>query len=119
MEANWLAWKERIYPDLKRFAPDQRKAVSRKAGATPFDAIELFGIAAGIVATAMLARYLATEWVGNRRSVTTSLQFLFALPILPFAIAPFHVRRVRRGLRAQIETSQRFASLHQHRNVTR
>lgn len=74
----------RLYPELRQLPHGDRDAALRRARSAPFDFIELFGMAAGLVLVAFLARsgHLGT-----------------AATLVALAPVAFHVRRVRRGLR--------------------
>jgi hypothetical protein len=88
-----------LYPELRLFAPEERVSALEAARATPFDALELFGMAAGVVLVTALTRYAGTELDAMQRFAAGTLNFLIALPLLALAVGPFLVRRVRRGLR--------------------
>ena len=57
-------------------------------------------MAAVTAATTSRNRPLTKAAHGERS--TRSLVFLIALPLLVIGLAPFHVRRLRRGLRRQL-----------------
>jgi hypothetical protein len=86
-------------PELQRFPEGDRADAIRAASSTSFDVIELLGIAAGLVAVTALTRYGTAELSLAHRIGAAFANFVVALPLLAAAVAPFHVRRVRRGLR--------------------
>jgi hypothetical protein len=94
-----------LYPELRLFAPEKRANALRDARATPFDTLELFGMAAGVVAITALTRYAGSQLAIGQRFAAGILNFLIALPLLVLALGPFFIRRVRRGLRAVLTQS--------------
>src|SRR5688572_12301311 len=88
-----------LLPELQRLPENDRADAVRAASSTPFDVIELLGIAAGLVGVTVLTRYGAAELSWVERIGAAFANFAIALPLLAVAVAPFHVRRVRRGLR--------------------
>ena len=72
------------------------------AGRIPFDVIELLGIAFGLVLTVSITRYALQEAGTLERVAAAALNFAVAVPLLALLIGPFLVRRVRRGLDAQL-----------------
>lgn len=88
-----------LYPELRLFAPEERARALAAARETPFDALELFGMAAGVALVTALTRYAGAELDAMQRFAAGTLNFVIALPLLALAVGPFFVRRVRRGLR--------------------
>ena len=88
-----------LFPELRRVSPAEREALLRRAAHAPLDVVELLGIAAGLVAVTALTRYGATQLPLVERLGLAAANFAVALPLLALAVAPFHIRRVRRGLR--------------------
>jgi hypothetical protein len=83
-----------VYPELRQLpAPDRLRAL-RRARRNSFDALELIGIAAGLIVAMMMARYAST-----RLSVGNHGLAVIALAVALVAVAPFFLRRTRRGLR--------------------
>lgn len=74
----------RLYPELRQLPHGDRVAALRRARREPFDFVELFGMAAGLVLVVFLGR---------------SGHLAAAVTLAALAPAAFHVRRVRRGLR--------------------
>jgi hypothetical protein len=87
-----------LFPRLKSFPPEEQVAALRAARETPFDVVELIGIAIGLVLVTFLTRYSVGELGVTRRVLAILLNFLFAIPLLALFVGPFWVRRVRRGL---------------------
>jgi hypothetical protein len=93
-----------LFPELSRFAPRERHAAVREASRTPFDVVELLAIAAGLVLATALTRYSAVELSLAERLGMALANFVVALPLLALVVVPFHIRRVRRGLREQLSS---------------
>ena len=88
-----------LFPELHRLPSDERDGALRCAARSPLDIIELLGIAAGLVAVTALTRYTTLELSLAQRLGMVVANCVVAFPLLAVAVAPFHVRRVRRGLR--------------------
>jgi hypothetical protein len=93
---NWLL------PELQRFAPAQREQALRAARATALDTFELVGMAFGLIAVTALTKYALSDDSLSTRFAMAALNFLVALPLLAAVLGPFHLRRLRRGLRQQL-----------------
>jgi hypothetical protein len=98
---------EWLYPELKRFSPKDRLDALRKAKEGPFDFVELAGIGVALVLVVTLTRYSVAEMGALQRIGAMLANFLVAIPLLVVFAGPFYVRRVRRGLREQIEKRSR------------
>lgn len=94
-----LGW---VYPELVAFREPERRSALREARATPFDAIELIGIATVLVLVTALTRYGLRDADLAGRIGAALLNFIIAVPLLAIGIGPFWIRRARRGLRAQL-----------------
>ncbi|MCC6248952.1 MAG: hypothetical protein IT499_14515 [Rubrivivax sp.] len=97
MNRLWLA----LLPDLRRFPPAERADALREARGTALDAPELLGLAAGLVGVVAFTRYALAGAV--TASPKAALNFGVALPLLALLLGPVHLRRLKRGLRDQIE----------------
>ncbi len=89
-------------PELRRFPAEEQADALRAARETDLDTIELVGMAAGLVLVTAVTRYALPE-----RSLATQIEAALlnlgvAIPLLALLLAPFHVRRLRRGLRQQL-----------------
>ena len=93
-----MAMREVLYPRLLSFPEADRERVMRAARATPFDVIELVGMAFGLVAAVSLTRYGAEHWDLLERVAAALANFVLAIPLLALLVGPFLVRRIRRGL---------------------
>jgi len=72
-----------LYPELRTATPAERERLLARAREAPFDVLELLGMAAILVGTAMVA----AEYV------------VLGLAAAAALVAPFFVRRTRRALR--------------------
>lgn len=91
-----------LLPELGQFCVRDRKAALRKAGETELDIFELIGMAFGLVLVTVATQYALPDQSLASRFSAALLNFLVAVPLIGIAVAPFHVRRLRRGLRAQL-----------------
>lgn len=107
-----LAWKEILYPELRSFPLKEREEAVRRAADTPLDAMELIGMAAGMVVVTAITSYGGLDLDGDQRFSAAAVNFLLAIPLLLLALGPFHVRRLRRGLRAEIDGSRQSSPRH-------
>ena len=88
-----------LYPQLRSFPAGERTSALREARKTPFDVIELVGMAVGLILVTAITRYQSEEWWGAmERTGAALLNFAVAIPLLVVFVGPFLVRRVRRGL---------------------
>jgi hypothetical protein len=92
-----------LLPELRRFAPGERDEALRSARRTSLDTFELIGMALGLVAVTALSKYAVPDSSMATRFVMALLNFVVAMPLLVAALGPFHIRRLRRGLRAQLD----------------
>jgi hypothetical protein len=96
-----------ILPELRAIAPEQQSAALHAARDTPLDLLELIGMAAGLVVVTAITRYVLVDASFATRLMATLADFAVALPLLALALGPFHARRLRRGLRAQLQRRNR------------
>jgi hypothetical protein len=92
-----------VYPALDRVPANQRNRVLRAARATELDTSERVGVVSAVGVTAYLLQ--STSDASEGLLAVSLGQFLLAWPLLAVLVAPWLVRRTRRGL--QHET-QRF-----------
>ncbi len=91
-----------LLPELRQFpAAEQAKALGA-ARETALDILELLGMAAGLVLVTALTRYGLAESSLPARLGKAVANFMVAIPLLVIALGPFHLRRLRRGLRDQL-----------------
>jgi hypothetical protein len=88
-----------LFPELAHLPKTEHRDVLRRAAETPFDVVELLGIAAGLVAVAALTRYGVVGLSIAERIGMAAANFAIAVPLLVVAVAPFHLRRMKRGVR--------------------
>lgn len=100
-------WKYLAYPELRKFAPDDRANALRMAAETRFDAIELLGLIIALAVTVLITRYSGTGMGLADRFGAAVANFVIAIPLLLLLGGPFYVRRTRRGLRKQLAELQR------------
>lgn len=96
-----------LLPELREFADDERAAALHAARDTALDVVELVGMAVGLVAVTMLTRYGLPAGEPSMRYAAMLMNFAAAVPLLALALGPFHLRRLRRGLREQLMRRQR------------
>lgn len=99
MNRLWLV----LLPELRQFPRAEQKEALQVARNTPLDLLELIGMAAGLVAVTGLTRYTLTDWDAATRFIAAVLNFVVAAPLIAFFLGPFHIRRLRRGLREQLQ----------------
>jgi hypothetical protein len=92
-----------VLPELVRFPAENQDAALKKAGKTELDIAELLGIAFGLVLVTVATRYALPDQSLQSRLAAVALNFIVAVPLIAVVVAPFHIRRLRRGLRAQLE----------------
>jgi len=82
-----------LYPELQSVPPAERAKALRAARKLPFDALELLGIAVGLI----VATLFLTHAIDSAAGIVARV--LAACPVAILAIGPFVLRRTRRGLR--------------------
>ncbi len=92
-----------LYPELRKFAADDRANALRVAAETRFDAIELIGVIIALAATVLVTRYSGTGMGLADRFGAAVANFVIAIPLLLLLAGPFYLRRTRRGLQKQIK----------------
>lgn len=90
-----------LLPELRHIPATEQDLALKQAQDTPLDILELLGMAAGLVLVTALTRYGLAELSMSTRFAAAVLNALVALPLLALALGPFHLRRLRRGLRAR------------------
>lgn len=92
-----------LLPELQRFPAQERGAALARARATELDILELVGISFGLVLVTAATQYALPDASSSSRLAAALLNFAVALPLMALVVAPFHIRRLRRGLDAQLE----------------
>jgi hypothetical protein len=102
MHKLWLM----LLPELGQFPPrDQEKAL-KTAHETHLDIFELLGVAFGLVLVTAATQYVLPDRSLSSRFAAALVNFIIAVPLIGLAVAPFHIRRLRRGLRLQLKGKQ-------------
>lgn len=91
-----------LYPDLTRIAPQHRGHALRSAREEPLDLFESVGIVGVILFVTVLTRYSLPQASASSAALAAIVNFIAAVPMIALLTAPFHIRRVRRGLLLQI-----------------
>ena len=92
-----------LLPELQEFPTGEQDTALRDARATPLDVLELTSMAAGLMAVTALTRYALPIDTTATRFGYAVWNFVVAVPLLVVALGPFHIRRLRRGLRRQLQ----------------
>lgn len=96
-----------LLPELRAFPEPERPAALQRARGTALDALELVGMAGGLAAVTALARFPVAGPGMSSRFLAVLLDFLVAIPLLVAVLGPFHLRRLRRGLRQMRRDGER------------
>lgn len=99
MKALWTS----LLPELRHFPPAERDAALLHARATPLQAAELLGTVLAVIVVAALTRHALPDAPAASRLLAMLLDLALALPLLAAAAGAFHLRRLRRGLREQLQ----------------
>lgn len=92
-------------PDLAKFSSErtQREAL-KKARDCSLNSSEYIGIAVWLVITTSFGRYILHEGqMSTDILATLVVNVLLVVPLLLAVYVPIHIRRLRRGLRQQLE----------------
>jgi hypothetical protein len=100
MPKRWEYW---LYPELRKFDPADCGRALQKAKDARLDWTEIMGITLAVALTVFLTRYSAAGFGLFERVGAALANLVVAIPLLLVFAAPFYVRRVRRGLRAQLK----------------
>ena len=92
-----------LLPELRQFPAAEQEGALQAARATALDVIELLGMAAGLVAVTGLTRYSLADADAATRFMAALLNVVVAAPLVALFLGPFHLRRLRRGLRDQLQ----------------
>lgn len=91
-----------LLPELRKFPEAERDEALQRARETPLDVIELVGMAVGLVVVTALTKYSVPDLSMASRFALALVNFAVAMPLLVAVLGPFHLRRLRRGLRQQV-----------------
>jgi hypothetical protein len=92
-----------LLPELGRFPIRDQAQALKKAGETELDILELVGVAFALVLVTVATQYALPDRSLPSRFAAALLNFIVAVPLIAVAVAPFHIRRLRRGLRSQLK----------------
>jgi hypothetical protein len=92
-----------LLPELRQFPETERDEALSQARETELDVIELVGMAVGLVAVTALTKYSVPDLSMASRFGLALVNFAVAMPLLVAVLGPFHLRRLRRGLRRQLQ----------------
>jgi hypothetical protein len=92
-----------LLPELQAFPPPERDVALRLARGAELDMLELLAMAGGLVLVTALTRYGTENAALVSRFWMAALNFVVAVPLLAVVLGPFHLRRIRRGLREQLD----------------
>ena len=92
-----------LLPELRRFPAVEQDGALKAARETALDLAELIGMAAGLLVVTALTKYALPDAAPSTRFGVALLDFVVAIPLLAVCLGPFHVRRLRRGLREQLQ----------------
>ena len=101
----WL-WSA-LLPELRQFQEVQREQALQRARGTSLDVIELVGMAVGLVVVTALTKYIVPNTLTASRIALSLISIAVAMPLMVAALGPFHLRRLRRGLRTQLQNQCR------------
>ena len=96
-----------LLPQLRNFPEEDRSLALQQARRTPFDVFELAGLALAVVAVTALTQYVLADRSVLARAAAALANFGSALIAIAVCAAPFHLRRLRRGLRQQLQLRER------------
>ena len=92
-----------LLPELRQFPAAEQDQALQTARDTPLDILELLGMAAGLVLVTAFTRYALADTSMSSRFAAAMLNFVVAMPLLAVTLGPFHIRRLRRALREQLQ----------------
>lgn len=93
-----------VLPDLGRFPPDERQQALRVARESRLDAMELVVLVIWLVLVTALVRYMVDQAAqADRLAYSVVMNLIVTVPLLLAVFIPVHIRRLRRGLRAQLQ----------------
>ena len=96
-----------LLPELRLFPQGERDQALQHARETSLDVFELVGMAVGLVVVTALTKYSVPDPSMASRFALALINFAVAMPLLVAVLGPFHLRRLRRGLRTQLQNRGR------------
>ena len=94
------------HPGLNWLPESERLVALERARETPFDLVELLGMAAGLVLVTTVTSYAVDGLSVGMRVAKGIANMVVAVPLLALTVGPFLWRRTRRGVRVEIEKSR-------------
>lgn len=100
MNRLWLV----LLPELRQFPEDKRNKAFQNARDSELESLELIGIAVWLVIVTSFTRFILNKTaMSGDPSTTLAVNIVVDVPLLAAAFVPIHLRRLRRGLRKQLE----------------
>lgn len=100
MNRLWLVW----LPELRQFPEDKRRKAFQNARDSELESLELVGIAVWLVIVTSFTRFILNKTaMSGDPSTTLAVNIVVDIPLLAVVFVPIHIRRLRRGLRKQLE----------------
>lgn len=94
-----------VLPELRRFPANERQQALQRARNSHLDAVELVVLAIWLVlVTALMRDMVNSAPEAGRLAYSVVMNLLVTVPLLLLVFVPIHIRRLRRGLRAQLES---------------
>lgn len=93
-----------LLPELKQFPEAEREHALKRARGTSLDVLELVGMSVGLVVVTALTKYIVPSTSVASRLTLALINIVVAVPLMVAALGPFHRRRLRRGLRMQLQS---------------
>lgn len=96
----WLV----LLPELRRFPEDKRDKAFHNARDSELASLELVGIAVWLVIVTSFTKFILNKTaMSGDPSTTLAVNIVVDIPLLAAVFVPIHIRRLRRGLRKQLE----------------
>jgi hypothetical protein len=92
-----------VVPELRQFTETEQDTALQSARNTTLDLLEIVGMAAGFLFVTVVTQYALPDYSFLSRLSAAALNFAIAAPLLLVTLGPFHIRRIRRGLRHQLQ----------------
>jgi hypothetical protein len=97
-----------LLPELRQFPAVEQDGVLRQARDAALEPLELIGIAIWLVLVTALTKYILVQTASATDvSATLAVNLVVTVPLLVAAFVPIHIRRLRRGLRKQLDQRDR------------
>lgn len=96
-----------LLPELRQFPQAERDHALQRARDTPLEVIEFVGMGVGLVVVTALTKFSFSDLPTASRFALALLNFAVAMPLLVAVLGPFHLRRLRRGLRTELQQRSR------------